>query len=171
LKEKSNIIKIIITKRKYMNKIDAKLKELGVELPNANPPAANYVPYTRVGNLVFVSGQTARWDGVMKIAGKVGADLTIEQGIEAAKICVMNVLCQAKNACGGDLQKIKQIVKLNVYVNATEDFKEHPKVANGASDFLIAVFGDSGRHGRAAIGCASLPGNSAVEIEGVFEIG
>lgn len=153
-----------------MSKTGNKLKELGIEIPSSNTPVANYAPFVQVGNLIFVSGQTARVDGVMKIAGKVGKDLTVEQGAEAARICVLNVLSQIKTVCKGNLDMVKKVVKLNVFVNAAEDFKDHPLVANGASDLIIQIFGAHGIHGRAAVGCSSLPGNSAVEIEGIFEI-
>lgn len=147
-----------------------RLKQLGITIPASNPPVANYAPYSQIGNIVLVSGQTARENGQMKYAGKVGADYTVEQGREAAKICAINVLSQINALCNGDLDRVKKVVKLNVYVNATDDFTDHPLVANAASDLMVQIFGDNGVHGRAAVGCSSLPGGSAVEIEGIFEI-
>jgi enamine deaminase RidA (YjgF/YER057c/UK114 family) len=148
----------------------ARLKKLGITIPTSNPPVANYAPYAQIGNIILVSGQTARENGQMKYAGKVGADYTIEQGQEAARLCALNVLSQINTVCKGDLDRVKKVVKLNVYVNATDDFKDHPLVANAASDLMVQIFGDHGVHGRAAVGCSSLPGGSAVEIEGIFEI-
>jgi len=149
--------------------IDTKLAELGVTLPEAPAPAANYVPYVQSGDLVYVSGQISKDESGL-ITGKLGADFTVEQGQAAARVCAINLLAQVKQAAGGDLDRVVRVVRLGGFVNATADFTDHPAVINGASDFIGAVFGDKGAHARAAVGCASLPLGVAVEIEGVFEI-
>jgi enamine deaminase RidA (YjgF/YER057c/UK114 family) len=151
-------------------KIDAKLAELGITLPDAPAPAANYIPYVITGNLVFVSGQVSAQNGEV-IKGKLGADLDIEDGQKAARACALNLLAQLKSACGGDLDKVKRVVKLGSFVNGTADFTGSPQVTNGASDLMVEVFGDAGRHARFAVAAASLPLGCAVEIDGVFEIG
>lgn len=150
--------------------IDKKLKELGIELPEGAAPAANYVPYVITGNLVFISGQICKWQGEIKYKGKLGKDLSVEQGKDAAKICMLNVLFQLKQACGGNLDKVSRCVKLGVFVNCVDSFTEQPSVGNGASDLVVEVFGDKGRHARAAVGCNSLPLDTAVEVEAVFEL-
>lgn len=149
--------------------ITARLAQLGVTLPEAPAPAANYVPFMRAGNLLHVSGQISKDDGGL-IIGKLGADMTTEQGAAAARACAISLLAQVKAACGGDLGRLARVIKLSGFVNATADFTDHPKVINGASDFLVAVLGEAGRHARSAVGSASLPLGVAVEIEGIFEI-
>ncbi|APX23143.1 MAG: RidA family protein [Rhodobacteraceae bacterium] len=152
-----------------MTDIDARLSELGLTLPDAPAPAANYVPFVKSGDLVFVSGQISQGpDGL--ILGKLGADMDVAAGAEAAKTCALGLLAQAKAACGGDLSKLKRVVKLTGFVNSTLDFTDQPKVVNGASDLLVEVLGDAGRHSRSAVSAASLPMGVAVEIEGIFEI-
>jgi enamine deaminase RidA (YjgF/YER057c/UK114 family) len=151
-------------------KIDARLKELNIELPAPPAPVASYVPYVVSGNLVFVSGQVTLSAGVLKYVGKVGADLSLEDGKAAARLCAVNVLAQVKAACGGDLDRVKRCVKLGVFVNATPEFTQHPEIANGASDLVGEVFGEAGRHSRAAVGAGSLPRGVATEVEAVFEI-
>lgn len=151
-------------------KIDARLSALGITLPSPPAPVASYVPYVVSGNLVFISGQvTVAADG-LKYVGIVGADLSLEDGKAAARLCAINVLAQVKAACGGDLDRVKRCVKLGVFVNAVPGFAQHPEVANGASDLIVEVFGDAGRHARAAVGAGSLPRNVACEVEAVFEI-
>jgi len=150
-------------------RIDAKLGELGIELPDAPAPAANYVPYVATGNLLFVSGQVSVANGEM-IKGKLGADLDVEAGQKAARACALNLIAQAKAACGGDLDRVRRVVKLGSFVNATPDFVNSPQVTNGASDVMVAVFGEAGRHARFAVAVASLPSGAAVEIDAVFEI-
>jgi enamine deaminase RidA (YjgF/YER057c/UK114 family) len=151
-------------------RIDARLKELDIVLPTPPSPVASYVPYVITGNLVFISGQvTAAPDG-LKYVGIVGESLTIEDGKAAAKLCAINVLAQVKAACGGDLDRVTRCVKVTAFVNAVSEFTQHPEIANGASDLFLAVFGDAGRHARAAVGAGSLPRNVAVEVEAVFEI-
>ena len=152
-----------------MSNIETRLAELGVTLPDAPAPAANYVPFVQTGNLVHISGRICQNAGGL-IKGKVGSDLTIEAGAEAAKLCAISLLAQLKKACGGDLSRVVRAVKLVGFVNSAADFTEQPKVINGASDFLVAVLGDAGRHARSAVSAASLPFGVAVEIEGIFEI-
>ena len=148
---------------------EARLAELGVTLPDAPAPAANYVPYVQSGNLVFVSGQISMKDGSF-LTGKLGADMTTEQGAEAAKSCAIGLLAQVKAACGGDLSRLRRVVKLTGFVNSTADFGEQPQVVNGCSDFMVAALGEAGRHSRSAVSAAALPFGVAVEIEGIFEI-
>ena len=151
-------------------KIDTRLAELGIDLPEAAASVANYVPYVISGNLVFVSGQVTIKNGEFLFQGKVGADLTVEQGQEAAKLCALNIIAQLKAACGGDLDRVKRIIRLGGFVNSTAEFTDQPKVINGASDLMVEVFGDAGRHARAAVSAAALPVNVGVEIEAVAEI-
>jgi enamine deaminase RidA (YjgF/YER057c/UK114 family) len=151
------------------NAIETRLQELGLTLPDAPAPAANYVPYVITGNTVYVSGQiSANADGF--ITGKVGADLTTEEGAAAAKACALSLLAQVRAACDGDLTRLKRVVKLTGFVNSNGDYQEQPKVINGASDLMVEVLGDAGRHSRSAVSAAALPFNVAVEIEGIFEI-
>jgi enamine deaminase RidA (YjgF/YER057c/UK114 family) len=150
-------------------KIEARLAELGVTLPDAPAPAANYVPFVQVGDLVFVSGQISQGpDGLIK--GKLGADMDVAAGAAAAKRCGMSLLAQARAACGGDLDRIARVVKLTGFVNSTADFTDQPKVINGCSDFLVEVMGDAGRHSRSAVSAPSLPLGVAVEIEAIFQV-
>ncbi len=152
-----------------MSTIDARLAELGVTLPDAPAPAANYVPFVIAGKLVHISGQISQNEAGM-IKGRLGADLSIEQGAEAAKRCAISLLAQLKKACDGDLSRVKNAVKLVGFVNSTADFTDQPKVINGASDFMVAALGDAGRHARSAVSAASLPFGVAVEIEAIFEL-
>ncbi|MCG3269381.1 RidA family protein [Yoonia sp. I 8.24] len=152
-----------------MSAIETKLAELGVTLPDAPAPAANYVPYVIVGDMVYVSGQiSASADGL--ITGKLGADISVEAGADAAKACAISLLAQLKAACDGDIDRLVQVVKLVGFVNSTADFTDQPKVINGASDFMVAALGDAGRHARSAVSAASLPLDVAVEIEAIFQI-
>ena len=151
-------------------KIETRLKELGIELPVPPAPVASYVPYVVSGNLVIISGQVTIDNGQLKYVGKVGADISLDDGIAAARLCAINVLAQAKAACGGDLERIQRCVRVGVFVNATPDFTQHPEVANGASDLFVAVLDNAGRHARAAVGAGSLPRGVACEVEAIFEI-
>lgn len=151
-------------------KIETRLKELGIELPAPPAPVASYVPYVVSGNLVIISGQVTIDNGQLKYVGKVGADISLDDGIAAARLCAINVLAQAKAACGGDLERIQRCVRVGVFVNATPDFTQHPEVANGASDLFVAVLDNAGRHARAAVGAGSLPRGVACEVEAIFEI-
>lgn len=148
--------------------IDARLAGLGIELPAAPAPAANYVPYVRTGNQLFVSGQISSGpDGL--ILGKLGAGMSVEEGAAAARRCGLALLAQARAALG-DLDRVKRVVKLVGFVNSTADFTDQPKVINGCSDLMVGVFGDAGRHARSAVSAASLPLGVAVEIEAIFEV-
>lgn len=151
-------------------RIDGRLKELGIELPTAGKPVANYVPTVRTGDLLFVSGQVALKDSQPTFVGKLGKEFTLEQGQQAARLCAMNVLAQVKAALDGDLDRVKRCCKLTVFVNSVDDFKDQPKVANGASDLLVEVLGDAGRHTRSAVGVNVLPLDLAVEVEAIFEV-
>lgn len=151
------------------SKIDARLAELGLTLPEAPAPAANYVPFLQHDRLVWISGQISMLDGQL-ITGKLGADLDVEQGQAAARACALALLAQLRAACGGDLDRVERVVKLGAFVNSTPDFTDQPKVVNGASDLLVEVLGEVGRHARSAVSAASLPLGVAVEIDGVFAI-
>ena len=152
-----------------MNALE-KLKELNIQLPNAPDPVGAYVAFKKIGTLLYISGQLPiSKDGKM-IKGKIGKDLTLEDGQEASKLCVMNILAQVKKALNGDLNKVKNCVKITGFVNSTDDFKDQPKVINPASETLSTVFGDNGKHTRAAISANSLPLGAAVEIDSIFEI-
>ena len=152
-----------------MSHIESRLAELGVTLPDAPLPAANYVPWVISGKTVYISGQISQNEhGLIK--GKLGEDLSFEQGAEAARRCAISLLAQLKKAVGGDWDRLDRAVKLVGFVNSTPDFTDQPKVINGASDFLVAALGDAGRHARSAVSAASLPLGVAVEIEGIFEI-
>jgi len=153
-----------------MSNIENKLNNMGIVLPETNPPAANYLPFKKSGNNIFIAGQTCRWNGEMQFTGRLGEDLTVEEGIKAARLCGLNILLQAKQACDGNLDLIKSCVKLTVFVKCTEEFQQQAKVGNGVSDLMVDVFGDSGRHVRAAVGTNALPSGSAVEVDAIFEI-
>ncbi|WP_298840152.1 RidA family protein [uncultured Roseobacter sp.] len=149
--------------------ISERLAELGVSLPDAPAPAANYVPFVQVGSTLYVSGQvSAGPDGL--ITGKLGDDMSVEDAAGAARQCAISLLAQVRAACGGDIERLVRVVKLTGFVNSTQDFADQPKVINGASDFLVEALGDAGRHARSAVSAASLPFGVAVEIEGIFEI-
>ncbi|MFL5237365.1 MAG: RidA family protein [Rhizomicrobium sp.] len=150
-------------------KIDARLAELNIRLPEPPAPVASYVPYVVSGNLVFVSGQVTMADGGLQYVGTVGKELSLEDGKAAARLCAINVLAQLR-AAAGDLDRVKRCVKLGVFVNAVPGYSQHPEVANGASDLIVEVFGDTGRHSRAAVGAGSLPRNVAVEVDAIFEL-
>lgn len=152
-----------------MSTIETRLAELGVTLPDAPAPAANYVPWVRSGNQLFVSGQiSANADGF--ITGKLGDNMDAEAGAAAAKACAISLLAQLKAGCDGDIDRLVRVVKLVGFVNSTADFHDQPKVINGASDFMVEALGDKGRHARSAVSAASLPFGVAVEIEAIFEI-
>ncbi|KAA9007110.1 RidA family protein [Histidinibacterium aquaticum] len=149
--------------------IEAKLAEMGLSLPEAAAPAANYVPYMQSGALLHVSGQVSMRNGSL-VTGKLGADMEVPAGAEAARDCALLLLAQVKAACGGDLSKLAKVVKLTGFVNSTPEFTDQPKVVNGASDLMVELLGDRGRHARSAVGVAALPMGVAVEIEGIFEL-
>lgn len=151
-------------------KIEARLKELEIELPQAASPAANYIPFVVSGKLVFISGQITLLGGEIVYKGRVGADLTVDDGYQAARLCGLNLLAQLKAAAGGDLDNVKRVVKLGGFVNSTPDFTNQPEVINGASDLMVEVFGDMGKHARFAVSAGALPRNVGVEVDGIFEL-
>jgi enamine deaminase RidA (YjgF/YER057c/UK114 family) len=153
-----------------MSAVASKLTDLGIELPQVSLPAANYVPTQTLGNTLVVSGQLPMKDGKPQFVGKVGREFSIEEGQECARLCGVNILAHVKNAVGGDWSKIVKLVRLGVFVNAPDDFTDHPKVANGVSDMMVALFGDAGKHARAAVGVSGLPFGVAVEVEAIFQI-
>ncbi|CAH2598573.1 RidA family protein [Rhodovastum atsumiense] len=151
-------------------RIEARLQELGITLPTPMAPLANYVPFVQTGDLVVVSGQIPAVDGKVAVTGKVGAGVSVEQAQQAARLCLINVLAQLRVACGGDLDRVQQVVRLGGFIAAPSEFTGHAQVMNGASDLAVAVFGDAGRHARSTVGVPSLPADAAVEVEGMFRI-
>ena len=149
---------------------EKKIQELEIKLPEAKPPVGSYIATKIVGNLLFISGQISIAENGELIKGKIGKELSTEQGYDAAKRCGLSIVAQAKVACNGDLSKIKSCVKLTGFVNSTEDFTEQPKVINGASDLIVAIFGDAGMHTRAAVSTNSLPLGVSVEVDAIFEL-
>ena len=148
---------------------EKKLAEEGITLPDAPAPAANYVPYVRVGNVLYVSGQISQNSSGL-ILGKLGENMTTDEGAEAAKSCAINLLAQVKSACEGDLDKLARVIKLTGFVNSKSDFTQQPQVINGASDLMGVVLGEAGKHARVAVSANSLPLGVAVEIDGIFQI-
>lgn len=151
-------------------RIDKILQEKGIDLPEPGEPLGSYIPAVIASNLLFVSGQGPKHQGKVMFRGKVGASLFVQEAQMAARQCALNVIAVAKQALDGDLDRIIRLVKLGGFVNATEDFNEHPQVVNGASDVMAEVFGDQGKHARFAVGCNSLPGDISVEVDAIFEI-
>lgn len=152
------------------NAIEVRLKELGIVLPQAAAPAANYVPYVISGNLLYLSGQLPMENGKIGVTGHLGKDVDVAGGQRAAELCAINILAQAKAALDGDLSRIKRLIKLNGFVASVPEFVEQHLVINGASNLLANVLGDAGKHARAAVGMAALPMNAAVEIDAILEI-
>lgn len=153
-----------------MNSLDNALKSMNLTLPEVSMPQANYLPCVLTGNLLVVSGQLPMRDGKPQFIGQLGRNISLEEGQDCAKLCGLNVLAHAKLALNGDLSRIKRLVRLGVFVNATDAYTDHPKVANGVSDMMVALFGDAGKHARAAVGVSGLPFGVAVEVEALFEI-
>lgn len=153
-----------------MTNLAVKLTELGIELPEVSMPAANYVPCQIAGGTLFVSGQLPMLGGKPQFIGKVGREFTIEQGQECARICGVNILAHTRLALGGDFSRIKRLIRLGVFVNAPDDFTDHPKVANGVSDMMVNLFGENGKHARFAVGVSGLPFGVAVEVDATFEL-
>lgn len=151
-------------------RIEARLAELGLVVPTPPAPVATYVPFTTSGKLVFVAGQVPFVDGKIAFTGKCGGSASMDHALAAARACMMNIVAQLKAAAGGDLDRVARILQMRGYVASTPDFIDHPKVINGASDLAVAIFGDAGRHARAAVGVPCLPGDSTVEIEAVAEL-
>lgn len=156
-------------KEKHIS-IDEKIASLGLSLPAVSMPAANYVPYVKSGNLVYFSGTLPMKDGKAQFVGKVGKEFSVEQGQECARLCVLNILSHLKNVLGGDLSKVKRVIRLGVFVNSQAGFTEQPKVANGASDLMVELFGENGKHARFAVGVSELPFGVAVEVDATFEV-
>jgi len=152
-------------------RIQARLTELGIILPVAQPPVANYLPFVRTGNLVLISGQLPMSHGILTSVGKLGESVSLEDGQAAARQCFINVLAHMSAACGGDLDRVVRIVRLGGFVACTAAFTQHAAILNGASDLAVEIFGDAGRHARAALGMVSLPMDAPVELEAMFEIG
>ncbi|MAA98094.1 MAG: hypothetical protein CMN87_02715 [Stappia sp.] len=150
--------------------IESRLAELGITLPVAATPVANYAPFMQTGNQLFISGQVPMGPDGLQFKGKLGADLSLEDGQAAARLCAMNLLAQARAALGGDLERVVRLVKIVGFVNSTPDYEDQPKVVNGASDFFVEVLGDKGRHARSAVSAAALPLGVAVEVEAIFEV-
>ncbi|MFO1036473.1 MAG: RidA family protein [Geminicoccaceae bacterium] len=150
--------------------IESRLAELGIELPAAAAPAANYVPYVRSGTQVIISGQLPMQDGKVAVTGKLGAEVDLATGQAAARLCAINILAQLRNALDGNFNRVVRCVRLGGFVACTPDFTDQPKVINGASDLMVGVLGDAGRHARVAVGAPVLPLNAAVEIDAIFEV-
>jgi enamine deaminase RidA (YjgF/YER057c/UK114 family) len=151
-------------------RIEARLHELGITLPTPVAPIANYVLFSRLGSLVITSGQLPVEDGKLVVSGKLGAEVSVEQGQLAARICFINQMALLRVACDGDLDRVVKVLKLTGFLAVGPEFSQHAAILNGASDLAVAVFGDAGRHARSTVGVASLPMNAAVEVEGLFEI-
>lgn len=150
--------------------IDARLKSLGIELPTPSTPGANYVPFVRTGNMLFLTGQLSQWNAERRFVGKLGRDFGIEQGQNAARLCALNLIAHIRAALDGDLSRTSRCIRLTGYVNSTPDFTAQSQVMNGASDLFVQLFGEAGRHTRIAIGVSALPYDVAVEVEGIFEV-
>jgi enamine deaminase RidA (YjgF/YER057c/UK114 family) len=151
-------------------RVDTRLKELGIELPTPSTPGANYVPFVRCGDLVFLTGQLSQWNGERRFIGKLGREFGVEEGKQAARLCALNLLAHLATAVDGNLDRVRRCVKIAGFVNSTPDFVSQSQVVNGASDVFVEVLGDAGRHARMAVGVAALPYDVAVEVEGVFEV-
>lgn len=153
-----------------MTALATRLKELNIILPQVSLPAANYVPCTISGNTLYVSGQLPMLDGKPQFIGKVGREFSIEQGQECARLCTINILAHVSKILDGDLARLRRLIRLGVFVNAPDNFTDHPKVANGASDLMVNLMGDAGRHARFAVGVSGLPFGVAVEVDATFEL-
>ncbi len=152
------------------NQIDQRITSLGITLPNASTPAANYVPYVISGKTVYISGQIPVLNGDIKFIGTVGKNVSVDEAVDAAQLCALNIIAQLKEACEGDLLKVKRCIKLGGFVACTPDFTDQPKVINGASDMIASVFEEKGTHARFAVGAPSLPRGVAVEVDAIFEL-
>jgi enamine deaminase RidA (YjgF/YER057c/UK114 family) len=149
---------------------ERRLAELGIELPEPSAPGANYVPFVRTGDLVFVTGQLAQWNGERRFVGKLGREFGVAEGQAAARLCALNVVAHLRTAVEGDLDRVRRCVRIAVFVNSVPEFHAQSQVANGASDAFVEVLGEAGRHARMAVGVAALPYDVAVEVEGLFEV-
>jgi enamine deaminase RidA (YjgF/YER057c/UK114 family) len=150
--------------------VEQRLAALGMELPVPSSPGADYVPFVRMGELLFLTGQLSQWNGERKFIGKVGREIDVDQAREAARLCALNLLAHLRVALGGDLDRVVQCIRVGGFVNATPEFLEHSKVINGASELFLAVFGDAGRHTRVSVGVSGLPYGVAVEVEALFAV-
>jgi len=153
-----------------MGSVEERLQTLGIELPQPSTPGANYVPFVRVGDLVFLTGQLSQWNGERRFVGKLGREFELAEGQQAARLCGLNLLAHLRAALDGDLDRVQRTVRLAGYVNSTPDFTAQSQVMNGASDLFVEVLGEAGRHTRMAVGVNALPYDVAVEVEGVFEV-
>jgi enamine deaminase RidA (YjgF/YER057c/UK114 family) len=153
-----------------MSNYEKKINEMGITLPSPATPVANYVGFVKANNIVFISGQLPLEGGKLQGIGKVGKDFSADEAKKFAKLCAINILAQLKVACEGNLDRVTKCIKLGIFVNGDVDFKDHPVVANGASDLIAEIFGDAGKHARAAVGSGSLPFGVAVEVDAIFEI-
>jgi enamine deaminase RidA (YjgF/YER057c/UK114 family) len=153
-----------------MGQVEGRLKTLQVELPQPSQPGANYVPFVRVGSLVFLTGQLSQWNGERRFVGKLGRDFGVPEGQQAARLCALNLLAHLRVAVDGDLDRVARAVRLAGYINSTPDFVGQSQVMNGASDLFVEVLGEAGRHARMAVGVSALPYDVAVEVEGIFEV-
>ena len=153
-----------------MGRVEERLRALSIELPQPSKPGANYVPWVRSGQLVFLTGQLSQWNGERRFIGKLGREFGVEEGQAAARLCALNLIAHARDAAGGDLDRVARIVRIAGFVNSTPDFVQQSQVVNGASDLFVDVFGDAGRHARMAVGVAALPYDVAVEVEAVLEV-
>jgi enamine deaminase RidA (YjgF/YER057c/UK114 family) len=152
------------------DRVDERLRELGIELPQPSKPGANYVPFIRTGDLIFLTGQLSQWNGERRFIGKLGREFGVEEGQQAARLCALNLVAQLRAALEGDLDRVVQCVRIAGYVNSVPDFVAQSQVINGASDLFVQVFAEAGRHTRLAVGVSALPYDVAVEVEGVFEV-
>ncbi len=156
---------------KFMtNVVEERLQKLGIEIPQFSAPAANYLPYVKSGNQIFISGQLPIVDGKIAFNGKVGKEVNVQDAQKAAQICALNLIAIVKDACNGNLDNVVKCVKLGIFINAIDDFADHPKIGNGASDLMVKIFEEKGKHARFAMGAGSLPFNVPVEIDAIFEI-
>lgn len=153
-----------------MSRIEERLRELAIELPEASTPGANYVPAVRSGNLLFLTGQLSQWNGERRFVGKLGREFDVAAGQQAARLCALNLIAHLRHALDGDLDRVVRCVRIAGYVNSVPDFTAQSQVVNGASDLFVAVFREAGRHTRMAVGVSALPYDVAVEVEGVFEV-
>ncbi|HMA16886.1 MAG TPA: RidA family protein [Thermoanaerobaculia bacterium] len=153
-----------------MSRIDERLRELAIDLPDASTPAANYVPSVRSGNLLYLTGQLSQWNGERRFIGKLGREFDIAAGQQAARLCALNLIAHLRQALDGDLDRVVRCVRIAGYVNSVPDFTGQSQVVNGASDVFVSVFGEAGRHTRMAVGVSALPYDVAVEVEGIFEV-
>jgi enamine deaminase RidA (YjgF/YER057c/UK114 family) len=160
-----------MTTTKERGSVDARLSALAIELPNVPTPTANYVPYRRDGNLIFLAGQVCEWNGVVQYVGRLGVDYDLAEGQKAARVCGLNLLAALKMACGGTLDGVAGCLRLGGFVNCAPQFDDIPQVINGASDLMNELFGTHGSHARTAVGVANLPRGAAVEVDGIFALG